>query len=239
VERPQPPIRTPHGDLGPLAPAWHTAALVAVICAVAATGALLTSRGVGAGRAPDPTSRIAVVYLPMIVVQWSLALYVCRIGRPRNALPSLLGEGWNSIGRACTDIAIGLSGWLIIKAVELAWVGVFGSHGGTSVVAMLPHSPSERVAWVVVSVSVGFCEEIVYRGYLQSQLAAFTGRPTVAMALQAGLFGIAHGDQGSGAVARLALYGLALGMLARWRRSRVTGIVCHVWTDIASGLFRG
>jgi hypothetical protein len=155
-----------------------------------------------------------VVYLPMIVVQWSLALYVCRVGRSRNALPSLLGEGWNSIGRACTDIAIGLSGWLTIKAVELAWVGVFGSHGGTSVVAMLPHSPSERVAWVVVSVSV-------------------------AMALQAALFGIAHGDQGSGAVARLAFYGLALGVLARWRRSRVAGIVCHVWTDIASGLLRG
>jgi membrane protease YdiL (CAAX protease family) len=175
----------------------------------------------------------------MVVVTWSLALYVCRIGRPRNALRSLLGKRWSSFGRAATDLALGFSGWLAIKAFELAWVRLFGSQGGASVIAMLPHSLAERAAWIVVSVSVGFCEEIVYRGYLQTQLTAFTGRPALAIALQAALFGIAHGDQGCGAIVRLTLYGLALGGLARWRRSCLPGIVCHVWTDIASGLLRG
>jgi uncharacterized protein len=190
-------------------------------------------------RVADPGSRIVAVYLPMILVQWGLALYVCRIGRPRSALRPLLGKSSTSLGRACTDVALGLSGCLLIKAVEFAWIRLFGSHEATSVIAMLPQSPSERVAWALVSVSAGFCEEIVYRGYLQTQLTAFTGRPAVAIALQAALFAIAHGDQGSGAVVRLSLYGLALGAVARWRRSLLAGIVCHVWTDIASGLLRG
>ncbi len=38
---------------------------------------------------------------------------------------------------------------------------------------------------------------------------------------------------------RLAAYGLALGALARWRRSLLPGILCHVAIDLASGLLRG
>jgi membrane protease YdiL (CAAX protease family) len=238
-EQQQPPNSSAPRDASSLAPPWHTAALIAVICAVATTGALLTSRG---GRPPqlaNPSSRIAAVYLPMVVVQWSLAIYVCRVGRPRSALRCLLGKTWRTFGRAFTDLALALSGWLFVKAVELAWIRLFGLHDGTAVLAMLPRSSSERVAWVAVSASAGFCEELVYRGYLQTQLTAFTGRPAVAIAIQAALFAIAHGDQGSGAVARLSLYGLAFGVVAWWRRSLVAGIICHVWTDVASGLLQG
>jgi membrane protease YdiL (CAAX protease family) len=174
----------------------------------------------------------------MIVVQWSLAAYVCRVGRPRSALRSLVGKTWSTFGRACTDVALALSGWLLIKAVELAWIRLLGLHDGTAVMAMLPRSSGERLAWVAVSASAGFSEELVYRGYLQTQLMAFTGRPAVAIAIQAALFAIAHGDQGSGAVVRLSLYGLAFGVVAWWRRSLLAGIVCHVWTDVASGLLR-
>ena len=53
------------------------------------------------------------------------------------------------------------------------------------------------------------------------------------------MFGLAHGEQGASAAARAALYGAGLGALARWRRSLAPGIVCHVWTDLASGLLRG
>ena len=103
---------------------------------------------------------------------------------------------------------------------------------------MLPHTWTERVAWGLVSLCVGVSEEVVYRGYLQTQLAAFTGHARVAMVLQAVLFGIAHGEQGASAVARLAIYGLAFGALARFRRSLLPGIACHVWTNLASGWLR-
>jgi membrane protease YdiL (CAAX protease family) len=218
-----------------LAPAWHTAALIALMLAVALTGALLTSRGAQPLLRLSPSSRVTTVYLPMFVVQWGLALYVCRIGRPRTALRSLLGARWDSLGRAAGDLALAASGWLLLVAFEIVWAKTVGAGESTAASSVLPHTWLERLAWVVVSMSVGFCEEIVYRGYLQTQLTAFTGRATLGIVLQAALFGIAHGEQGLGAVVRLGLYGVAFGALARWRRSLLPGIVCHVWTDLASG----
>lgn len=235
----QPPSGTDPRPPQALAPRWHTGALIALIVAVAATGALLTSRGIAVQAPAAPTSRSAALYIQMLLVAWGLLAYVCWIGRPRNALPALLGEGWKSAGRAATDVALAASGWLVIEVCELTWTRLFATGASASVVAMLPHTGLDRVAWVVVSASVGFSEEVVFRGYLQTQLTAFTGRAGVALVLQAVLFGLAHGEQGTGAMVRLAGYGLALGALARWRRSLLPGILCHVGTNLASGLLHG
>ncbi len=89
-----------------LAPRWHTVALIVLITTVAVTGALLTSRGATMTARLDTSSRITSVYLPIILVQWGLALYVCRIGRARNALPQLLGKRWDGVGRACVDMCL-------------------------------------------------------------------------------------------------------------------------------------
>ncbi|WP_437759674.1 hypothetical protein [Sorangium sp. So ce1389] len=159
-----------------VAPLWHTGALVALILAVAVTGAVLTSRA-GAVRAPvAPASGRLVVYLQVFLVAWGLLFYVSWVGRPRGALPALLGKGWTSARRAAFDLALAASGWLLLRAFELAWARLFAVHPSASVSAMLPRTALECAAWVIVSASVALSEEVVYRGYLQTQLAAFTGR---------------------------------------------------------------
>ena len=50
--------------------------------------------------------------------------------------------------------------------------------------------------WVLLSISAGFCEEFVFRGYLQKQFFALTGSDAAAIAGQALIFGVAHGYQG-------------------------------------------
>ena len=227
-----------------LAPAWHTAVLIGLQLSVAGAGFFLASRGVkpavpvpgAAGPAITPIAKITAVYLPIVVVAWGLLFYVCRIGRRRNALPSLLGERWTTARRAATDVGIAAVGWILLKGFELGWAHTFSSGAGAGVSAMLPQTWLERAAWVVLAASVGFSEEVVFRGYLQTQLRAFTGRTIVAILLQAVLFGIAHGEQGIGAMARIAVYGLGFGVLAWWRRSLLPGIILHVWTDLFSGL---
>ena len=219
----------------PLAPSWHTATLVAVILAVALIGTLLTRQGIAVPTAVASNSRIASRYLPMIVVEWSLLLYVCRVGRPRSALRALLGRGWMPHVRAGADIALGLCGWLLIKAVELAWMRLLPAGVIASVSATLPVTWVERIAWGFVAASVGFCEEVVFRGYLQAQLTACTRRASAALVLQAVLFALAHGEQGGMAMVRIALYWLALAALARWKQSLLPGIICHVLSDLASG----
>ena len=228
-------------DEVPIAPAWHTAALVALIVVVAATGALLGHRAASAPAASaDPASwaRLLAIYLPLLAVQAFLLVYVCRIGRPRSALGALLGRRWTSWSRALSDLSIALSTWAFIQLCERGWSRAIGATSSAAVVAMLPRSLAERIAWVLVSLCVGFTEEVVYRGYLQTQLTAFTRRAPLAVLIQAVLFGVAHGEQGPGAVVRLTVYGLAFGVIARARRSLLPGIVGHVWTNVASGLLR-
>jgi membrane protease YdiL (CAAX protease family) len=222
----------------PPAPAWHTAALVALVLAVAVTGTLMSRSG-GGGPAPVTNGARVAVYGPMLVVQWSLLGYVAVVGRAGNALPSLLGRGWSGVRRACGDVALALACALTIEAISLAWARVFGASGIAAVSALAPHDAQQRLAWVVVALSVGFCEEVVYRGYLQTQLTVFTGRPALGIALQAALFGVAHADQGLAAVPRVALAGLAFGVLARARRSLWPGIVAHASIDLAGVLLRG
>jgi len=92
--------------------------------------------------------------------------------------------------------------------------------------------------WVLLSISAGFSEELVFRGYLQRQLTALTGSVTVALLLQSALFGIAHGYQGWRSCMAIAVYGALFTMLALWRRSLRPGMTAHAWTDIVGGLLR-
>jgi membrane protease YdiL (CAAX protease family) len=219
-----------------LARPWHTAILVLVMVAVAVTGTLLSLGTTVAHPRTDQGSRIASIYVPMLAVQWGLLVYVCRVGRPHSALFFLLGQRWATVRRAITDITLAASACALIEASEYLFMRLHDGARSTAVVRILPDGGSERLAWVLVAVSVGFCEEVVYRGYLQVQLTAFTRSATVAVVLQAILFGMAHGEQGLGPALRVSVYGLVLGLLAAWRGSLLPGILCHVAIDLASGL---
>lgn len=226
---------TPRVESPDLADRWHTAALITLILGVAVVGTLL-SRLSNLPAPPLDRSRIAGSYVPSIVVQWSLLVYVCRVGRTRNALPSLLGARSWTPREVGIDLLLASAGSLLIQACELVGAKWLGAVDDLGLAAILPRSWPERLAWIVVAVSAGFCEEVVYRGYLQTQLTAFTRRASMAIVLQACLFGIAHAEQGLGTIIRVAFYGLGFGVLAWWRKGLVPGIVCHVWIDLHSGL---
>ena len=228
---PSPGVERARSAVERFAPRWHTAALIGLILAVAITGTVMTRLGARV-RAPIDASRVAATYAPMLVVNGALVFYVCRFGRPRNALRALLGRGWNSVYRACTDVALASATWLFIEGVETS-LSMWRNGAPPDV---LPHTVAQRTMWVGVAAVVGFSEEVVYRGYLQVQLTAFTRRVGVAVVLQGILFGVAHCEQGPGIALRFAVYGALLGALARWRRSLWPGILCHVAIDILGGL---
>jgi uncharacterized protein len=225
-----------------LAPRWHTGALIGLLLAVALTGTLLQRYGapsrVAAARSHADTSRIFLQYLPLLIVNWGLVFYTCRLFRGRNALPGLLGRRWRSVGRAVTDLGLALGGVLVVKSVEVASRRLFRVGRNAAIAALLPSTGAERLTWAAIALSVGFCEEVVYRGYLQTQLAALTRSRTLGVVLQAALFGAAHLEQGPATALRIALYGLLLGALAQVRQSLLPGIVCHVALDLAAGFVR-
>jgi len=196
------------------APFWHTAALALLIVLVAVVGTLAKSSAA-------PASRISAVYAPAIFVQLGLVYYVSRAFRPRSVLRELVGQA------RFGDLAVALALAAFVIVGELVF-----APSSTQALAILPRTGPERAIWILVAATVGFGEELVYRGYFITQLRAFTGSVAVAVALQAILFAIAHANQGAFAMLRFAVYACVFGAVAVWRRSLVPTIVCHVGIDV-------
>ena len=54
---------------------------------------------------------------------------------------------------------------------------------------LVPRSTREVVLWMLLSMTAGICEEIIFRGYLQRQLAALTGNVWAGIAVSGLIFG--------------------------------------------------
>jgi membrane protease YdiL (CAAX protease family) len=218
----------------PLAPRWHTALLIALMLIVATLGSIMAMRG-ALVTAPPPSSRIPYVYLPTFVVEWAMAIYVFRIGRPRSALPALIGLRWTTMRRALGDVGLAFLLFVFIDGSETVYAHFSDATASAAVLAILPRTTTEYLAWTVLAASVGFCEEVIYRGYLRIQIAVFSRSIAIGVVAQAILFGIAHGEQGWTTALRFTVYGAAFGVVAVRRRSLLPGIVCHIAIDLSSG----
>lgn len=219
-----------------IAPAWHTAALVGLILAVALGGTLLG----GDVRFETPgseTSRIGL-YVSVIATNLALAAYVCRFDATGGVFVSLLGKRWRTLGRALGDVGLAIIAVIGVCGVEAAWQHFFGSSRAESAIAMLPVTPLERGVWCVVALCVAVSEELVYRGYLQTQLTHFTRLAPAGVVLQAVLFALAHANQGAAVMIRFLGYGVTFGALALSRKSLLPTMICHAVLDLAAGLGR-
>lgn len=216
-----------------LAPLWHTRVLVSVLLLAPAAG-LLVSGEVQLRSAAE--SQLVSSYLPLLLVSLGFAAYVSGLGLGQNFLPE-----WFGSRRLSSRQALREAGWGILMAAallgfDLTLQQLAGAPESLAAHALMPRSTPARAAWLSVAACVGFAEELMYRGYLQRQLAAFTGRAWLGIVLQALLFGIAHGEQGSFIVLRFTLYGLLLGWMANWRRGLLAVTLGHIALDWYGGL---
>jgi membrane protease YdiL (CAAX protease family) len=214
-----------------IAPRWHTGALVALFVGVTAWGLISEHQ---TGPRPPPAHRISAVYIPLLATEWGLFLFAWLAGlrRHRTRVRDVFGRSSPDVRSIAIDAGLALAGWALLTALEWAW----RSDGRGA--AMLPETATERIIWVAVSLTVAWCEEFVFRGYLQRQFEALFRSATLAVALQGALFGLIHAEQGWTAVTKIAIYGIGLGVLAQARRSLRPGLLLHAWTDLASGLLR-
>ena len=221
-----------------VAPVRHTVILVAILLAIAAYG--VYGQQMAAKASPAATrGSLLPLYLTLLVAEWALVRYVM-VGLRKGATPfrELLGRRWTGWKDVLRDVALALAVFAIWTAGS-SFVDQL-SHVETpkAVENMLPRGGAEIAVWILLSLSAGFCEEVVYRGYLQRQLQALTGSGLAAVALQAVIFGVSHGYQGVRNVLFITVYGALFGALALWRRSLKPGMILHAWTDIFGGLIQ-
>ena len=147
----------------------------------------------------------------------------------------LIGRRWSGPWDVARDVALALGGWLAWIGIQSGWDRWLSPGHARSIENLLPQGVVELGLWIALSISAGFCEELVFRGYLQRQFAALTGSRVIGLLLQAALFGVSHGYQGVAATVKITLFGIVYGSLALWRRSLRPGMIAHAWSDIWAG----
>jgi membrane protease YdiL (CAAX protease family) len=227
----------PSRDAARMGPVW---VLIAVFLAMALWGAMAFQRRAEPGGTIALPASPTAVYVGLILMEWGLVWYVWKagLGGSVRSLGALVGGRWGSARDVVVDVVIGLATWTMFGLASSAWVAWLGAGSAASVQSLLPRRPHEIALWILLSMSAGFGEELVFRGYLQERFRVLTGSAWLAVLLQAALFGVSHGYQGVDPCLRITVYGLLFGVVAGWRRSLRPGIIAHAWTDIASGILR-
>lgn len=226
--------------LRPIAPVWHTVLLVAYFLGLALAGAAFQASSGANGHVSGPSPPHLLLYLTLLGGEWALVLYLWRGGLRRTGTPmrELIGARWGSTRSVARGIALGAGLWVAWALVSFVWDRLLGAGDAASIESFLPTRAVEYLVWTLLSLSAGFCEELLFRGYLMRQFTSWTRRPWLGIVLQAALFGISHGYQGAVACAKIALFGLVFGWMAHWRRDLQPGMIAHSITDIVGGIFR-
>ncbi len=193
-------------------------------------------------------------YLLQMAMEWVIVGYVyLGIRRRGLRLQDIVGGDWNfrdllrgkwdSLLEILLDVAIAAGFW-VVSLMVLGALGYFLGLGGTSGIGdakeklggLIPQTVAQVLMFIPLSITAGFCEEVIFRGYLQRQFTALGRTEIVGILLQAAVFGLGHGYQGGPRMFMLAVYGAMFGIVASMRKSLRPGMITHAWQDAISGV---
>jgi membrane protease YdiL (CAAX protease family) len=218
-----------------LAPVWHTLVLVLFVFATAYLQTHFSAR-----LENSPSANRVGLYLFSMCFEFILLGYVWFLGVRQSGVKfgDIIGGKWTRVADFWRDVGVAILFWLVVIVFLLLASRVMGvnTHAQKALQLLMPRSTLEMVMWVILSVSAGFCEEFVFRGYLQRQFFAFSGSTAVAILGQAIVFGAAHGYQGVKGMITITMYGALFGILAVMRKSLRPGMIQHAMQDSSAGI---
>ncbi|MGZ4834696.1 MAG: CPBP family intramembrane glutamic endopeptidase [Terriglobales bacterium] len=221
----------------PVAPAWHTVLFVAVVVGTAVLAA--RSQGEMIARHGRLTTYLVTMFWEYVLVGYIL----WGVQKKNVTLRDLVGGRWNTPKDFARDWVVAFGFWIIAAGILAGLSYALGlaspaqmAEAKKHIGPLLPANGVELGVWLALSATAGFCEEIMFRGYLQKQFSAATRSTAWGIVLQAIFFGIAHYYQGPRRVVLIGVYGAMFGMLAAWRRSLRPGMFAHALQDSVSGI---
>ncbi|MBV8037196.1 CPBP family intramembrane glutamic endopeptidase [Roseateles sp.] len=140
---------------------------------------------------------------------------------------------WAPLGLGAAVIALQVHGAMkIIRQPERS-AQLREQLGSTA--AVLPHLASELPWWFAASVTAGFCEELLFRGFLVWLLQPMVGI-WVAAILSVLVFVLGHAYQGREGMLRTGLLGLIFTAIVLVTGSLWVAILLHAAIDVMGGL---
>jgi len=229
---PQPPDLNQPSRIPAVAPVWHTALFVVVLLGMS----LLQAMPQFAAREAHLPSRIPTYILTMCY-EFVLVGYVWLGTWLRHTkFRDLIGGRWAQWKDFWTDVLVAFIFWLVILGVLTTLSYALHFNGNEAASFLMPQTVPEMILWVLLACTAGFCEELIFRGYLQRQCLALTQNVAAAVILQGVIFGTAHAYQGWRGVVVISVYGMMFGALAAIRKSLRPGMMQHATEDGVSGI---
>ena len=101
---------------------------------------------------------------------------------------------------------------------------------------LVPRSAPQRALFMLVALTAGFCEELLYRGWLWRFFGNLTGHLWISVVLSAAAFGLAHAYQGRAGIIGAGVLGLLLSVPVLVANSLIPAQVIHAGIDLMNGL---
>lgn len=189
--------------------------------------------------AGKPSARVSA-YRRGVLGEWTFTIAAIAIwttfARPWSAMRLALPHGWRlAVGFLFVLAAVALvvlQLWSVARLPIERRVAARPKLG--NVAFMLPRTPREEGWFLALSTTAGFCEELLYRGYLPWFFAPWLGSAG-AMALVVVLFGLGHAYQGRSGAIKATLAGAFMAALVLVTDSLIPAMIVHALVDIGSG----
>lgn len=183
-------------------------------------------------------------YLKLSIMLWvvtAFLIYAFSIGALGISAPDYFPSSALQMSTAIA-ICVLLVIYTIFSAVSISRSGDMKSQvlralekGGGSLNALLPTTRSEYVVFVIlVSVSAGICEELIFRWYLLYWIESHANW-MIACVISSLVFGLWHLYLGWAHVARSAAVGFLLCLLYLYFESILLVIFLHIFMDVHAG----
>lgn len=220
----------------PVASYGHSLKFLGIVAITMIAGFAAQHRQVAGGGLVETHAHVIPMYVSVTVMNWLLVLFVWKGIRERTgSFGSLIGGSWASGREVFRDLGMAAVFWLILGVAAWGLSGLLGQGHEKTLNVLLPQTALEVLVWIVASASAGFCEEFVFRGYVQRQFLALSQSIRVAVVGQGLVFGVMHAYQGWRPVVLISVIGMLFGGLAAWRKTLRVGMVAHGWQDVWAG----
>ncbi len=189
---------------------------------------------------PTTTGERLTLYASTVAFQWIAVAVVLWRTRAHHVRSSALGLYVPRVELAVI-VAILLAALIFVnQIVSLRRLATHPkeAHGLLPQLALriFPQRGVERLAFLAVVATVAFCEELIYRGFVQRVFQDWSGGIVVAGIVgSAFLFSVAHWYQGRRGMASTLVVGALFSIVRAWTGSLVPSIVAHFVADLTAG----